>query len=494
MIATSRKAHTRTVPGAIRPRAGFHRHSGSAPGVVVDGRRLRTILVGLGIAALTGLTSWAVASVSIWLVPAYLLLMVVTFAMPRGERAASPAADPRAGTSGADADESGRGMGEDHADGMGEPRPEADPVPDIPADGSPEAPTPPSDLAGSAAAKPRRTRSRSRKAAKTAAEPVLEPSPVTWIRVGPGKFVRADASIQDSPQAQAEEVAPVADPATDPSQTAADPSDTAADIHREMVEPESAVAVEAHPATDELAPPAPSSEEVAQVADVPTDAPETPIADVPTDAPEYAPPASEVVADASPVIEALEAVSPAPSQAVPLKVSQGSCPLVSTEATPDSEESVSSSVEEVTGSVVEEYGIAPSAFGPETWDFPVAESLDHGVFDAFVPYQADPHCIDEPGGLPPAVDTRSDRPGSRRQRSWVRTAFLPVGIANVSQGRGSDPASSRRHLRPRPRLRADVRCPSPVDARLQHASRRASGRTQHVQRAWRPRSPPGRRA
>ena len=32
--------------------------------------------MGLGIAALTGLTTWAVASVSIWLVPAYLLLMV----------------------------------------------------------------------------------------------------------------------------------------------------------------------------------------------------------------------------------------------------------------------------------------------------------------------------------------------------------------------------------------------------------------------------------
>ena len=371
--------------------------------------------MGLGLAALTGLTTCAVASVSIWLVPAYLLLMVLIFAMPRPERAGSSATEPRAGTSGADAAESGQGLGEDRAVETGEPRPAAEPVPGIPTGEAAEAPTPGPDPAGAATAKPRRSRARSRKAAKSAVEPAPDASPVTWIRVGPGKFVRADAGVQDFPQAQAEEVAPA------------------------------------------------------------------------TDAPEFA-------AGANPVIDALEGVAPAPWSPVPFEVPAEPGPLDPMEATPDGEETVPSSVEDVSGSVAEEYGIAPSAFGSEPPDFPAAEGLDHGVFEELVPPRADPVCIAGPDGLPSGRDACSGRLGSRRQRSWVRTAFLPAGIANVSQGRGSDPASWRRRVPSRPGPRTAVRCSSPLDPRLRQAARRASGRSRHVQRAFRSRSPPRRSA
>ncbi len=122
------------------------------------------------------------------------------------------------------------------------------------------------------------------------------------------------------------------------------------------------------------------------------------------------------------------------------------------ESTPDGEETVPSSVEEVSGSVAEEYGIAPSAFGSETPEFPAAESLDHGVFGKLVHPQADPVCIAEPDGLPPGGDAQF---GSAR----VATATIvganglpPRGIANASQGRGSDPSSLRRRVQSRPGL------------------------------------------
>ena len=58
--------------------------------------------------------------------------------------------------------------------------------------------------------------------AKLAAETVPESTPVMWIRVGPGKFVRADAHIPASDQAVAE------DPLTDPLATDVSGEDTCA--------------------------------------------------------------------------------------------------------------------------------------------------------------------------------------------------------------------------------------------------------------------------
>src|SRR5262249_32217563 len=78
--------------------------------------------------------------------------------------------------------------------------------------------------------KPRRSRARSRKTAKTAVEPTAESSPVTWIRVGPGQFVRADGRVPAPFQSTAEPVAPEALPATDESLPAAPEPEAIPDV------------------------------------------------------------------------------------------------------------------------------------------------------------------------------------------------------------------------------------------------------------------------
>ena len=60
----------------------------------------------MGLAALMGSTTWAVALVSIWLVPVYLLLMVLIFATPQAERAESRAKESRTEHSSVEAGES----------------------------------------------------------------------------------------------------------------------------------------------------------------------------------------------------------------------------------------------------------------------------------------------------------------------------------------------------------------------------------------------------
>ena len=56
------------------------------------GYRPRVTWAQVGLIALVGLTTWAVASVSLWWVPAYLALMVLIFVTPRGQhpRVVSP--------------------------------------------------------------------------------------------------------------------------------------------------------------------------------------------------------------------------------------------------------------------------------------------------------------------------------------------------------------------------------------------------------------------
>jgi hypothetical protein len=423
LIATSGTPNTRTRPAARWARAGVHKPPGSAPRAAADGRRLPALLLGLGLATLMGLTTWAVASVSIWLVPAYLLLMILIFAAPGAGRAKVPAKELRAGSSDADVAESGQGMGADRADGMGQAHPVPEPSPDNLVDEAAESSTTRLDRAGPIIAKPKRSRARSRKAAKAVAEPTAESSPVTWIRVGPGQFVRADASIQGPSQAPADEVAP-----------------------------------EAHPATD---------------------------------SPPSVTPAPEVVPGANPMIDGLTAVPSVTPPTIPLEVSADPIPRDPPESPPDGERMDPSTGEKPPEPAAEEYGIAPSAFGPETEDSLASPSLVPGVSDLPVLPMTDPGRTTELGGHPPSRGVNPGQLGSRRQRSWARTVFLPREVANVSRGLGSIAASSRRRIgtRPGPRTAA-VRCSSVTDVRLRQAARRASGRTDHVERAWRPRSPP----
>lgn len=227
MIATSRTPNARARPAATWLRGRVRAHLVPSSQAVAIGRRPRGAWVGVGLAVLVGLTTWAVASVSVWMAPAYLALMVLIFVTPMGRRPSQP----RPESDSEPIDVGGAGIGQslrrDRAAGAGDNRPAAELDSALAAD---EAATEPvssiPDSAGSAAGKPKRGRTRGRKAAKTAAEPALDSSPVTWIRVGPGKFVRADAMIQTIDPTRVEEAEGV--PATDAPDAPATPTPTAA--------------------------------------------------------------------------------------------------------------------------------------------------------------------------------------------------------------------------------------------------------------------------
>ena len=450
-MATSRTPNARPRPADRRFRAGFHAsaHRGSASLPGADGRwlRIRTVLVGIGLAALMSLTLWAVSSVSAWLVPVYLALMVLIFTAPRGERAAS-AGESSAGPAGVAV---GHDPVADRAAGRAETLLAAEPDPGLAAGEATAASPPRPDPAASGTAKPRRSRARGRKAAKLAAEPVPDSSSVTWIRVGPGKFVRADRGVQAPDEAPVEPVAD-AHPAPGP------PADAA---------PTTAEALaDVHPATDEPTHAAPTSE--------------------------------ELVADASPVTmtDASEAATSAPTAPSQAPAEPEPDPLDSPEATPGGEGAAPAPEEDIPGSVAEEYGIAPSAFGPPSLDSPSTESRDRGVPGEPVPVrpESEPGPVADLGGNPSGSEAGSGRLGSPRQRSRARTAFIPRGIANATPRWGLAAASARRHVRTRSTPRISVGFPSGPDRRLEQGARRAFGRIAHVQRARRPRSPPRRPA
>jgi len=162
------------------------------------------------LAILIGATSWAVASLSTWLVPVYVTGMVLIFALPRPQPAGSrepvnhagepggrnrPEAEDRPGGSNELGSAPVKGKGgagaksrRNPAVGAAAPADLEDPNDPVEASAQPaELPTP--------TAKPRKPRSRARKTAKAGTRPELESTTgtgATWIRVGPGKFIRAD--------------------------------------------------------------------------------------------------------------------------------------------------------------------------------------------------------------------------------------------------------------------------------------------------------------
>src|SRR5205085_4082873 len=104
----------RLVRPGFRSQASVPASSASSPGAAA--RRLGAVLAGSGLAALLGLTAWAVSLVSVWLVPAYLALMVLILAAPRGKRA-STAWEPAADLAGVDDAELARKPGTDRGAG-----------------------------------------------------------------------------------------------------------------------------------------------------------------------------------------------------------------------------------------------------------------------------------------------------------------------------------------------------------------------------------------
>ncbi len=167
-------------------------------------------------AALVVLTTCAVAWVSIWWVPAYLALMVLIFVTPAGRDRPARVSEQGEKSIGVVLTDLGQGLRVDRADEGDHHHLAAE---SISGPGACESTTESAgfnpDSTSSGTAKSRRGRSRGRKAAKTAAESVLDSAAVTWIRVGPGKFVRADATSQAIDQSQIEEVVAAVPPATD---------------------------------------------------------------------------------------------------------------------------------------------------------------------------------------------------------------------------------------------------------------------------------------
>ncbi len=220
MIETRRFTSVRPMLAALRSRAGTQIHRGLTRSSAVERRRIvRVALAGTGLAGLLGATACAVASVSIWLVPVYLLLVLAILTAPRGPRGstAAPGSSRKfvgIGRSHVIA-EPGRASGVDRANETGSPEPVsdagADPASSDDANANADADSPPTSLRSDPAesavpAKPRRSRARSRKTAKPAVEPAAEAAPVSWIRVGPGQYVRSDAASQGPPPAPNEPV------------------------------------------------------------------------------------------------------------------------------------------------------------------------------------------------------------------------------------------------------------------------------------------------
>jgi hypothetical protein len=389
--------------------------------------RVRPFLVGSGLVGLLGATAYAVASVSAWLVPVYLLLVVVILTAPRGQRASSrqksPSPHPSRLRGEGDrlllrhalfpwrrrpaSSSPHRGDGARRADEgdlppstTGQPGHHPDEGSD-PAGPSAEAESARLrlDPAATAPAKPRRTRARTRKAAKPAAEPAADSNSVTWIRVGPGKYVRSDAVDQGQPPAEAARV----------------------EGGGSSVEGEDPTGPNPPPITHH---PPPSAT------------------------------ASEVVPDPGPAAE--------------------------------------------------EYGIAPSAFGPTPSEPLPAECREPVVV---APVEAiaielepqpepgpasDPAADAEPVANAPgfAVAASGDRPQRLPRRSQAFTFLVPRGFAERSSAGETRVMPSRYGPRRPVRPRAEVRGRYAADPRRAGAARRASDRTEHVRRDRRARSPP----
>jgi hypothetical protein len=142
------------------------------------------------LAGLMGLTSWAVASLATWLVPLYVIGMVLIFVSPRSQKSLEtehgyPDSRLEASNVSASLFVSPAGSG---LSAMS---------PSLVVDNSTGTQVADSIPVGSTSARTRRNSARTRKQVNSGILAIADPSPVAWIRVGPGKFVRSDSHPQD---------------------------------------------------------------------------------------------------------------------------------------------------------------------------------------------------------------------------------------------------------------------------------------------------------
>ncbi len=488
-----------------------------ARGSLADGRGIRNLLVGTGLVGLMGATAYAAASVSGWLAPTYLLLVVVILTAPRGPRsnpkvsaASTSVHDPGSLQPGRDLEavqaEWARIIGElsrnlrgwlgrassivgrpamagssiaGNAEGASmspggpdEPQPDAE-TPSLsqaePIEDTASA-TLRSDPAASVPPKTRKSRSRSRKAAKTAVEPSVEPAEVTWVRVGPGQFVRSDTLPQEhspvSAPAPAEETPSSEAPASSEETPAIEAPAPFVEILPVSV------------STEAVEPPsveAPAPVEVAAV-ELPSD-PETdsiePIAALPTNPeedilPEVVPEADAQVPEDPTTIAPPETVACLDVPDVPALASEATTETSTLEDLPTDS---SASEENVADNPpAEEYGIAPSAL--------VEAEASPEILANVVP--------------DPMSEARVSRPGLDRQPEFPVAGQTTGDVCfSVARRRINDrPArlAARRVGRPAaPRREAGE---APGRWRRGSEARRGSDRTALVRQPWRARSPP----
>jgi hypothetical protein len=156
-----------------------------------------------GLATLMGLTAWVVASVSPWMTPVYLALMVLIFVTPQSRLQLVKLSDSNQSAESV-ADDPGHRFWQSAGASKGAIDASFD---QIVADKATEKlPTDPTSSSSHTTVggivKQWGGRTRPRRTSKPVVESVPPLTPVAWIRVGPGKFVRADGTPDTTARAQ----------------------------------------------------------------------------------------------------------------------------------------------------------------------------------------------------------------------------------------------------------------------------------------------------
>jgi hypothetical protein len=325
--SSTRKVRSSTAARRI-PFRLHHEHGEPANAGACRAKLVRTLGI-VVLAALMGLTSWVVASISTWLVPVYVIAMVLIFVMPQVHHLEEP--EPVGEPADVSTERASKASSPVTTD------PDSPGATTLEVDGSPKASAAGTKPPGSTIAKRRYTRGRGRKPVKAGPEPIVATTPAAWIRIGPGKFVRADSEDQGYASA------PVPHATLEATEALIGATDSPPDLVEETNP--TAVLTEVYvPIWVDLNEPEPSSE--------PETLSEEPAAI--TD-PELA---SSIVA---PVLKADVARQEFDSNATPAMIAiDGDSPADSAIAEP----------------VTEEYGIAPSAFGPSLLE--ASPEKDHG--------------------------------------------------------------------------------------------------------------------
>ena len=320
----------------------------------------------MGLLGLVGLTAWVVASISVWWVLGYLALMVLIFVTP-GRRPLATSSEGNGESVNTRSANFQRSLCVDWTDGVDQHPHVAEPDAGVPSRKLIEPVRSGLESVGVSTSKFRRGQVRARKAARTAAELMPVSPSVTWIQVGPGRFIRAEGGIHTVSQVQFEEGAVGTDPETD---------------------------VPIHP---------------------------PPILTVPAEC----------------------AAAQEPSS--PLATRAGGVEMVADEC--------------VMGSVIEEYGIAPSAFSPAPLVTSLVEDLALSASEVVANPRVDPGSTANLGKTIPWHGVDAELPRSNRQMSDRHAAWVSPGIrcAVSDFDRSTSRRNSRRGPKPRPLVMARLR-------------------------------------